>query len=307
MSEQISKELLDVMNEISNNETIIFRINASIFVRNSQKMINEKVAYLYNMLKLEAKNCKQRQDNYYDDIELIITHYKQKLNLVYDEFYCQYVNIQNEIQEAKTNRRIAIINYQKLVNNKERVLQSLEYKEFVNKKQNLLYKLKLANTQNEYNEIYKKISQLKSPLKDDKELKEVIIKKNEIYKDIIQKCNEKFDETKEKFEKMINEEFVISSKSLQMMCEQNFFQRLLTRFSNIFSGGKKYVDILKQYNKDIDNIDSHELLEKMRNDIVEFVADILEMKGFEDDGLENARIGGKDGNKTSYKKLFGFF
>ena len=307
MSEQISKELLDVMNEISNNEAIIFKINASIFVRNSQKMINEKVAYLYNMLNLEAKNCKQRQDNYYDEVELIITHYKQKLNLVYDEFYCQYVNIQNEIQEAKINRRIAIINYQKLVNTKERVLQSLEYQEFINKKQDLLYKLKLANTQNEYNEIYKKISQLKSPLKDDKELKEVIIKKNEIYKEIIQKCNKKFDEAKEKFEKMINDEFVISSKSLQIICEQNIFQRLLTRFSNIFSGGKKYVEILKQYNKNVDNIDSHELLEKMRNDIVEFVADILEMRDFDEDGLENVRIGGKDDNKTSYKKLFRFY
>lgn len=307
MSEQISEELLNIMNEISNNEAIIFKINASIIIRNSQNMINEKVAYLYNMLKLEAKNCKQRQDNYFDDVELIITHYKQKLNMVYDEFYCQYVNIQNEIQEAKTNRRIAMINYQKLINNKERILRSKEYKEFINQKQDLLYKLKLANTQDEYNKIYRKISQLKSPLKDDKELKEVIKKKNEIYKQIIEKCNIKFDDAKEKFKKMIEDEFVISSKSLQMVCEQNIFQRLFSRFSNIFSGGKKYVEILNQYHKTINNIDSHELLEQMRNDIIEFIADILEMRGFDEEGLENVRIGGKYGNKTSYKKLFRAF
>ena len=39
--------------------------------------------------------------------------------MVYDEFYCQYVNIQNELQEANNNRRIAMINYQKLVNMSE--------------------------------------------------------------------------------------------------------------------------------------------------------------------------------------------
>ena len=293
MSEQISTELLDVMNEIVNNEAIIFKIDASIFIRNIQNIINEKVAYLYNMLKIEAKNCRQKQDNYYEDIELIITHYKQKLNMVYDEFYSQYVNIQSEIQEAKNNRRIAIINYQKLINNKEEILKSQEYQDFLSQKQKLLYKLNLANNQIEYNKIYQEISKLDSPLKNDKEIKEVIKNKNEIYKKIIDKCNNKFEEISKKFENMINEEFVITSKSLQMICEQSIFKRLTDRIFNIFTGSKKYVEILKDYNKIINNIDSRELLDQMRNDIIEFIADIIEMRGFDESELEAARIGGK--------------
>ena len=287
MNEQISKELLQLMNEISDNENIIYKIDASIFIRTSEQIINEKVAYLYNILKIEAKNCQQRQDNFFDDINLIITHYKQKLNMVYDEFYCQYVNIQNEIEEAKINRRIALINYQKLINSKEKMLQSSKYQDFVSKKQVLLNKLKLASTQKEYNEIYKDISKLKSPLNDDKEMKDVIIKKNEIYKDIINKCNFKFDELKEKFKVMIDNEFQISSKSLQIFSEQNFLQKLFSKFTNIFKGRKKYIEILDEYNRNINKIDSHEIVEQMRNDIVEFVADILEIRGIDKDLLED--------------------
>ena len=137
MSEQVSIELLKVMNEIADNETVIAKIDASIFLRESEQRINEKVAYLYNMMEIEAKNCNQKQYLYFDDVNLIITHYKQKLNMVYDEFYCQYVNIQNELQEANNNRRIAMINYQKLVNMSEKSASQnsvLQQKENIRKK-----------------------------------------------------------------------------------------------------------------------------------------------------------------------------
>lgn len=252
MSEKISTELLKVMNEIVNNETTASKIDASIFIRNSQNLINQKIAYLYNMIKVEAKNCRQNQEYYFDDIELIITHYKQKLNMVYDEFYCQYVNIQNEIQEAKNNRRIAMINYQKLINGQE-----------------------------------------EKAISGNEDKKETLKKKNETYKQIINKCNLKFEEIEEKFNKMINEEFVISSNSLQIASEQNIFQRLFSKISNIFNGGKKYNDILNEYNKMINNIDSHEIVVQMREDTVNFVADLLEIRGNYEDGLEDVRLGGK--------------
>ena len=258
MSEQISTEILKAMNEIADNENTAAKIDASIFIRDSQRIINEKVACLYNMLKVEAKYCGQRQDNYFDDVELIITHFKQKLNMVYDEFYCQYVNIQNEIQEARSNRRIAIINFQKIVNDIEKNPET---------------KTQFENAKKE------------------------LIKKNEIYKEIIQKCDLKFSKSKEEFEKMINEQFTITSKSLQIISHQNIFKRMFGRFSNMFKGGKKYLEILKQYNKTVNDIDSHEIVQQMRNDTIEFVADILEMMGIEENGLESVRIGGKNGSK----------
>ena len=258
MSEQSSIELLNIMNQMTDNETAIAKIDASIFVRNSKTMVDEKVAYLYNLMSIEAKNCHQRQDDYFDDVKLIITHFKQKLYMVYDELYCQYANIQNEIQEARTNKKIAIINFQKLINNNKTPLSDAEVEE--NKKE--------------------------------------LIKKGQIYDEIIEKCNLKFDETKEKFEKMINDEFLISSKSLKIMSEQNIFQRFIGKIASIFNGGKKYLEIVSEYNKIVNNIDSHEMVTQMREDIVQFVADIMEMRGFDEIELkENVRIGGKYGYK----------
>lgn len=257
MSENVSQELLKAMNEIADNETKIYKIEASIFIRNSQKIVNEKVAYLYNLMKIEAKNCFQRNDDYFDDLELLISHFKQKLNMVYDEYYCQYVNIQNELQEAKNNKRIIMINFQKLINSNQNYNQA----EF-NKK------------------------------------KEELIRKNELYKKIIEKCNLQFEESRKKFEEMTNSEFLLLSKSLQVITEKNFFQRLFSMFSNIFTGKKKYTEIIKEYNKIVNNIDSHELVERMREDTVNFVTGILAMRGIKEEKLEeSARIGGKNGCK----------
>ena len=69
-------------------------------------------------------------------------------------------------------------------------------------------------------------------------------------------------------------------------------------FSNIFTGKKKYTEIIKEYNKIVNNIDSHELVEKMREDTVNFVTGILAMRGIKEEKLEeSARIGGKNGCK----------
>ena len=44
MSEQISKELLKIMNSISDMENTISKIDAAIFIKKSNKIIQEKVA-----------------------------------------------------------------------------------------------------------------------------------------------------------------------------------------------------------------------------------------------------------------------
>ena len=259
MSENVSAELLNVLNEIVENEVKIAKIDAAIFQKNSKRLINEKVAFLFNMVKAEAKNYGQSDDFYFDDINLIVSHYNQKLNMVYDEYYCQYTNILNELQEARNNRRIAMINYQKSVNKSE--------------------------NNNSF---------------EDNSIKEELREKNNIYKEIIDKCNKKFEENEIEFEKMLNEEFVITSKSLQIFCEKNFFQRIFFKISNLFGGEKKYTEVLAQYNKRINGIDSYEIIEKMRNNTINFVADILKIRGIDESDLqENARLGGLNGKRKT--------
>ncbi len=139
MSKQVSKALLEVVNEMSDVESTISKIDGVIFVRENEQMIKEKISYLYNLLHAEAKFYNQKQDTLFDITEQLVDNYKQKLNLVYDEFYCQYVNIQNEIQDARLNQKIAIINYQKIINDKENGINR-NYNE-IEKKLNNKYEL----------------------------------------------------------------------------------------------------------------------------------------------------------------------
>lgn len=239
MSEQISKELLKIMNSILDMENTISKIDAAIFIKTSNKIIQEKVAYLYSIIQAEGNFYGQNEFKHQEEIELIVGHYKQKLNMVYDEFYCQYANIQNEKQEASLNKNIAMINYQKLINKVE----------------------------NESQISQKEIEKSKSNLRE----------KNEVYKKIINKCDEKFGICKAKFEKRINDDFLVISK-LQVMNDKNIFQKIKCKLKNFFSGSQKYTQSLGKYNQKVDKIDAVEIVIEMREETIDFVAEILELR-----------------------------
>lgn len=233
--EQVSKDLIRILNDIATMNSTISKLDAAVFLKTSDQLINEKVAYLYNLIQAEASHFGQSTDRFYDDINLTINHYKQKLNMVFDEFYCQYSNIQNEIQEARMNREIALINYQKIVNE--------------------------GNTPN---------SEM---------LKEDLKKKNEMYKGIVRKCEDKFDICKGKFEQRINDEFFIISNSLQVRSEMSLFKRLFNKLANIFGGSQRFGEIVAEYNQKVDNIDSQMIVNEMREDTINFITEILEIRG----------------------------
>jgi hypothetical protein len=249
MSEQISKDLLMIMNDITNIEATILKIDAAIFVRSSEKIINEKVAYLYNIIQAEASTYGQNQDEFHDKLEEIISLYREKLSLVYDEFYLQYANIQNELQEARLKQNNGMINYQKLINDREKGL---------------------STEANKINIMH--------------ENKEKLKENNEIYNKIVRKCLEKFNICKAKFEKIINNEFLIIS-TLQVSNDINIFQKIKYKLFNIFNGKKRYTDVLDEYIKKVENINVQEIVEQMREETIDFVTELLELGDFENSSL----------------------
>ena len=150
MSEKVSKTLIEMLNEITNIETEISKIEASIFIKKCNELIQEKIAYLYNLLQAEAKNYNRKSDNKFKYIEKVISTYREKLNIVYDESYLQYVNIQNELGEARLSQKAAIINYQKIVNDSE--INSRKYDDLKSKikNKNDIYEKIIEKCQNQY-------------------------------------------------------------------------------------------------------------------------------------------------------------
>ena len=242
MSQKVSQALIRLLNEISSTETTLSKVQAVIFVKKSEKMIEEKIKYLYNLLHLEASQYNQSSANYKDLVESIIKTYKDKLYIVYDELYLQYVNIQNEIGDARLNQKVAMINFQKIINDSE-----------INKKDYTRVKEKLKN-------------------------------KNELYDKIIKKCEEQFSICMTNFEDQINNAFFIEN-SLITVDENNIFSKIKHAIINLFKGKRLYKEALLSYQTKIDKIDVENIVNNYRNQTIEFVTDILEIK---DINLEKA-------------------
>ena len=55
MSEKVSQALIEMLNEMINIETTLSKVEASIFVKKSSELMQDKIAYLYNLLQTEAR------------------------------------------------------------------------------------------------------------------------------------------------------------------------------------------------------------------------------------------------------------
>lgn len=235
MSEKVSQALLGMLNEISNIETMLSKVKAAIFIKKSENMIKEKISYLYNLVQMEASGYGQKPDKDFDFVENMINEYRKKLNIVYDELYLQYVNIQNEIGEARLNQKVVMINYQKIINDSEKT---------------------------------KKVNN---------DLKEKVRNKNNVYEKIIEKCEEQFKTCMSSFETKIDSSFFIES-NLRVIDENSIFSKIKNSIRNFFSGSKLYKEALEDYQAKIDNINTQEIVESFRNQTIEFITDILEIK-----------------------------
>ena len=243
MSEQVSTALIKLLEKTNSIETDFYKVSASIFIKKCEKIIQEKIAYLYNLLQLEAKNYAQKDDDNYKATEDIISLYKEKLDSIYEEFYLQYINVQNEIGNAEINQRVNLINYQKIINDSE-----------VNKKN--------------YDSLKKKIKN-----------------KYNLNEEIAQKCQEQFEICMIDFEQVMNTNFNIEANL--PVVNDNLLQKIKTKISNLLNGNKKYMEALKRYENNVNNINTEEIINETREKTVDFVAEILEMK---DEILEENKV-----------------
>ena len=277
MSEQVSKALLNIIEEMSQVEIMEMKIQGDIFTRSCINLIKEKVSYLETLLQKEADNYNQKIDKFDITKNYIVGSYKEKLQKLYREYYIQYVNIQGELQDARIAQRVTMIKYQDIINKRDAEQKTPEYLNYINTKKVLLQKLNSASDSSEYNEIYKKISELKAPNSNTNEKRELLKNENEKYQKILNLCNKKFQECKVNFEKQVEKEFIIAT-SLIKYENTSFISKIKNIFSNIFFGAQKFTAVLENYKNMIDNIDCEKIITQMRDDTISFVEETLVIK-----------------------------
>ncbi len=277
MGEQVSKALIKLMEELCQIETQEMKVQGVLFTRRCTNIIKEKVSYLENLLEKEASSYNQKMDKFYTTKNYIITTYKEKLNRLYKEYYLQYVNIQDELLEARFRQRAIMIKYQNLINKKENDLKNPLYIKYMETKKALMQKLNSAKDSAEYNEIYVKINELKSPVSNNESKKEELKSENEKYQKIINLCNQKFMTCRANFENQVNSEFLVAT-SLITSESSSFINKIKSIFINIFMGAQKFTEVLENYKEMIEKINCDKIVEDMRNETINFVEQTLEIK-----------------------------
>ena len=282
MGEQVSKALISLLEEMGQVESMEMKVQGVLFTRRCTSVIKEKVSFLENLLQKEANNYNQKIDKFYVTKNYIVSSYKEKLEKLYKEYYVQYVNIQDELQDARFKQRIIMIKYQELINKKEEDIKNPQYVSYMNTKKSLLQQLNSANSSAEYNEIYKKITELKSPISNNEEKKQELKNENEKYQRVMNLCNQKFATCRANFENQVNNEFLIVTSMIPFE-NKGIINKIKKLFSNIFFGAQKYNEVLENYKNMIEKIDCENIVSQMREDTIDFVEQALTIKmDFED-------------------------
>lgn len=277
MGEQVSKALIRLMEEMCQIETMEMKVQGVLFTRKCTGIIKEKVSYLESLLQKEASSYNQKADNFYVTKNYIVNSYKEKLEKLYKEYYLQYVNIQDELQDARFKQRAIMIKYQELINKKEEELKNPIYINYINTKKVLLQKLNATKNSEEYNEIYMQISALKSPVSNNESKKEELKNENDKYQKVINLCNQKFLRCRADFETQVNKEFLIAT-SLITTDNNGFFSKIKNIFMNIFFGAQRYTEVLENYKDMIEKIDCEKIVKNLREETIDFVEQVLTIK-----------------------------
>ena len=88
----------------------------------------------------------------------------------------------------------------------------------------------------------------------------------------------------ENIEKKVNDNFIIIS-NLQECEKNNIIQKIKFKIINIFVGNKKYKEVLEDYNKIVNKIDAQDIVNKIREDTIDFVTEILELTEIKDKNI----------------------
>lgn len=276
--ENISEKLMKNLTRLAEIENNNLKIKSAIFLRKINNKIDNAIKEIGLRINEEIEFYGQKSDNFPEYKESVLKKYTEEFNKILDEYELQYVNICEELMETHANQKFAIANCIKMKNLKEEFLESDKYEEY--KKIKAKYKEKMDNslTKEEFDKNMNLLKELKNPI-DGYDIKiKACIEKAKDYELIIQNCNEKLEECKQKSIDEINN--MVSKKTGQLVIYQknNIIFKIINKITNIFTGKKKVqINLIDKSNDEFNTLETeaNDTKNNIRENTIKFIEKLI--------------------------------
>lgn len=240
-------ELMELINQLGQIETIDTEITFAIFRSSTQKRIEEKVNELTNKIKEQMITYGIEAKEFEEQNEKIISSYKEALKKMYTEYENSIISIQLEMQEAESNQKVAIAGFKKIADIKKENQVALQsnpnaLQKYIEKENACITKF------NDYNTI----------------LDECLIETEMCRKEFLQELDK------------IN----IITQEMQLVRKSIKFQEIIQKIKNVFNGKKYYQTFLSKIEQNISILENENepKIKEVNKQNVKFIAAIIVMR-----------------------------
>lgn len=259
----IGTELMQIYKDLTENELLEGQIKFAKFNQELLNIYNSKISSIEKNIDDKILYYGRNIEDYSAQKENILNKYTEEFQKIYDQRKMQFFNIENEITEIQSNQKIAITNFYKVVDDRNKFLKTEKYNEYLSQKQEFQEIVNSTLNHDEFDKYTKLLEELVDPLEEYNKMMIGLLQKYNGYDALIVECDKKLEEcliaTKSDFEKISR----FRNQSLAVINKKNFVVAFFEKILNKFSGASK---LEKEFIQEIENELSN--IEKENNSIV---------------------------------------
>lgn len=257
----VYKNLASNIKNLSSVEVNEISLIIAIIKKNIQDLINKNMEFLNKEFldKSEYYGTKKIDLSKYRD--QIIKGYENEFNRISLKLEEEYMNFALMLQETQSNQKISIANLKKVLESKQKYVESNEYDEFMTNIENLEKQRDDAETKIEFDKIDNYLNNISDPIEIYNKKIDIFANRyvkycglEEVYLSKLKKCNERIESAINSVMKYdVGALTIINKKSIFTI-----FSKLLSKISGVKKFEKEYVfkklENLEKIKNDTDNM-----------------------------------------------------
>lgn len=279
--ENIDERLMQEIQELGNIEFQYSMLLFSKFNRVLDESYKSKIEAIEKNIDSQIEYYGKTVDEYRNKKDEIVNKYKNEFQRIYNQRKEQFVNIEVEINEIQANQKIAIANFKKIIEDKNKFLKTSQYDEYLKKKKRYKHIVDTTLNHAEFDKYEKLLADLRDPLEMYQVKLEAVVNKYNGYTELIEQCEAKLleciDAAQAEFEEIVKYRNV----NLAKISKENIISKLINKILNKFLGTSKLEkEVIGKMQAELVNVEksNNEIIDVIGTQTIAIVAKIEEVR-----------------------------